>query len=393
MDEAKLTPAAKAALEAAKPKPKPWERPPGNTKEPPKGITALDLYGKDFPPPQFALDGLIGDGLTILCGKPKQGKSWLALLIAWAVAAGLEIDGRKTWQGEVLYLALEDTQRRLQSRMQRLNSELGWIVPETLTLHTTWPRENEMGLPFISEWLTDRQGQGRLIIIDTLAKFRRPPKGNANAYADDYETISGLKECVDMHKASALYIHHTRKLRAEDPFDEISGSNAISGSADTLIVLENDGGAGKLYVKGRDIAEATIPIQFSRDSGRWTLDETKEGIDTEGRIVEAGRQESKLEECMTWMKSFVAIYAYPSKEITNAGIKAGFTFTHLKNARVRLGHGPNGSKELTHHNFASAPANDWWTGKGTPQNWKLRPKPVGVSGVSGDSGVSEIIPE
>jgi hypothetical protein len=378
MDDQTISPARKKAAEAKKPEPKPWERPPGNTKEPPKGITAVELFAKDFPPPKFVLDGLIGDGLTMLCGKPKQGKSWLALEIAWAVAAGLEIDGRKTWQGEVLYLALEDTLPRLQSRMRKLHSELGWVIPETLTLHTHWPRDgDQMGLVFLGEWLLSRQGIARLVIVDTLAKFRKPTKNNANAYAEDYAATSDLKDMVDFHKSSAMYVHHTRKLRSEDPFDEISGSYGISGSADTLIVLENENGRGKLFVRGRDLPEATVPIEFRPASGRWVLGESKDGLDTEGRIVGNGEgKKSVVERCADWLRTFLATEAFPSQEITWAAEKAGFKFSAVKLAKGRLG--SKGTGEITHHNFSTTGQADWWSGPATDSvyNWTRRSVPV-----------------
>jgi hypothetical protein len=135
-----------------------WQQRPANAPALPQGIAANDLFVAEFPPPRFVVDGLLGDGLTVLGGKPKGGKSWLALLLAWAIAAGESVDGRTVWQGEVLYLALEDTQRRLQSRLRKLHADLGWVVPETLTLQTAWPRVDDGGLYGIAEWLESRKG-------------------------------------------------------------------------------------------------------------------------------------------------------------------------------------------------------------------------------------------
>ena len=59
----------------------------------------------------------------MIAGKPKIGKSWLALDICIAVAAGRACLGdRKPIQGDVLYAAMEDNRRRLQRRIDKLLS-------------------------------------------------------------------------------------------------------------------------------------------------------------------------------------------------------------------------------------------------------------------------------
>src|ERR1700690_2738347 len=80
-------------------------------------FTAPELEAMDLPAPRFACADLIVEGLSFLAGAPKLGKSWLALQLAIAVALGEEWLGKKCDRGEVLYLALEDSRRRLQTRV------------------------------------------------------------------------------------------------------------------------------------------------------------------------------------------------------------------------------------------------------------------------------------
>ncbi len=77
---------------------------------------------KKFAPVQYVIPGYVAEGCTILAGAPKLGKSWLALEWAIAKATGGSAWGRiQTGEpGDTLYLALEDNDRRLQSRMDRL---------------------------------------------------------------------------------------------------------------------------------------------------------------------------------------------------------------------------------------------------------------------------------
>jgi hypothetical protein len=47
-------------------------------------FTAASLENKAFPPTSFVVPGLFPEGVTILAGRPKVGKSWMALDIALA---------------------------------------------------------------------------------------------------------------------------------------------------------------------------------------------------------------------------------------------------------------------------------------------------------------------
>lgn len=82
--------------------------------------TMQTLFEQPLEPIDFLVDGLFAQGLYILGGSPKVGKSWLALQLCLAVCTGTPFLGRKTHQGEVLYLALEDGPQRLHSRALRL---------------------------------------------------------------------------------------------------------------------------------------------------------------------------------------------------------------------------------------------------------------------------------
>ncbi len=89
---------------------------------PPTVFTAAELMAQDIPPVRWILPGILPEGLTILAGKPKMGKSWLALDLSVAVATGGKVLGLQVEQAGVLYLALEDTKRRLQDRLKILTS-------------------------------------------------------------------------------------------------------------------------------------------------------------------------------------------------------------------------------------------------------------------------------
>ena len=82
------------------------------------GITAADLMRKTFPEPRWAVSGILPEGLNLLAGKPKKGKSILALNLGVSISlGGLALGQIPVEKGAVVYLALEDTERRLQGRL------------------------------------------------------------------------------------------------------------------------------------------------------------------------------------------------------------------------------------------------------------------------------------
>lgn len=346
---------------------------PSRLSIPDAGISAADLMNLSLPAPRYAVEGLLSEGFNVLAGRPKMGKSWLALMIGWAVAGGHNLGGRSCRPGRVLYLGLEDTRRRLQARMQMLGAALGWDPPLHLDFRTAWLRADLGGLGHMAEWLSDHKGDARLVVIDTLAKFRRPGRGN-NSYAEDYQAVGEIKELMDRYKCSALAVHHTRKLPAEDPFDEISGTQGGFGAADAAVILDRKRGAddARLFVAGRDVPEMTVPLQLDRTSYRWTLGPAVDGIDTSGRHVSPAS--NKVEACMAWLKEFLDKWAYPSKEIADASRVAGFSFDALKQAKARLGR--DGTGELTNANLGGKDSTEWWSGLGPVAGWTRRPVEV-----------------
>lgn len=87
----------------------------------PSSITARDLQQTNFPPVKWVVQNLIPEGLTLFAGKPKLGKSWLALQMGLAVATDSEVLGRPVSSGHVLYIALEDNYRRLKQRLAKIS--------------------------------------------------------------------------------------------------------------------------------------------------------------------------------------------------------------------------------------------------------------------------------
>lgn len=234
--------------------------------------SAMDLVKKQIPPTKWAINGLVPDGLTILAGKPKIGKSWLFLAAGLSVAAGANVFGN--WpcdQGDVLYLALEDTERRLQARINSLIKKIGIGPPEAFIWLLASPRADRGGISLIESWLLKHPG-ARMVVIDTWAKFKPLRGRNRDAYEEDYEHASQLKALADKYGVAIVIVHHCRKMVSDDQVDTIAGSTGLSGAVDATLVLRRDRNKsdGILFMSGRDIEEAEAAMVFDGGSGLWT---------------------------------------------------------------------------------------------------------------------------
>lgn len=232
----------------------------------PRGYSCGELLATDFPPPQWIVPGLLVSGLTIFAGAPKLGKSWLALALGSAVGAGGVALGRyHVERRRAVYLALEDTPRRLKARLEKI----GASPASSLEVFTQW-RSGAEGLADLDALLAERVTV-KLVIIDTLARFRGTPLGD-DRYAADYAAAASIKEIADRHECAIVVIHHVRKATAEDVLDTVSGTNGLNGAADSTWVLTRARGEADatLFVTGRDVEETTLALRFDRDCGTWT---------------------------------------------------------------------------------------------------------------------------
>ena len=231
---------------------------------------AVDLMRADLPEPYYVIDGVLPEGRSVLAGPPKVGKSWAALDIAVAVAAGGRAFGSiPVEQGAVLYAALEDNPRRLQARLGQVLA--GEEPNRNLEFLTELPRLHAGGLGILHDW-RDRHQDARLIILDTWALVRPRSRPQASIYDEDYAAFDGLNEIATDGLAVVL-VHHTRKMDADDPLDTVSGSHGLTGAADAVLVLKRDRGRmdAALHVTGRDVAESEFALEFAPDLGQWRL--------------------------------------------------------------------------------------------------------------------------
>lgn len=232
-----------------------------------------ELLSRSIPPQRWIIDSILPEGLTLLCGKPKAGKSWLSLDIALHVASGQDFWGHKTSAGRVLLFALEDGERRLKRRLEMLITEREELYPAMIYPCFSVPPLESGFAKGLEEQLQDF-GSGEkvsLVIVDTFGKIREASR--LDGYQRDYQQVAALKAIADKHHIAFLLVHHLRKMGSDDPFEEISGTQGILGASDGAMVLKRQSRSdrnGKLFYTSRDSDDKQYALQFD-DNCRWKL--------------------------------------------------------------------------------------------------------------------------
>jgi AAA domain len=241
-------------------------------------ITAAQLAAIDFAEPEWVIQDILPIGVHLLVGKPKKGKSWLALGACESIATGGKAFGvKKVREGTSLYLALEDNRRRLQKRLKKVLE--GRPAPEQMYLETFWPRLHEGGAERLDLWLRDHPDT-RLVVVDTLAKIRKPVRGR-NIYDEDYGALEVLLPIAHEHGVAIVVVYHLRKEAAADPLDEISSSTGLTAGVDGFLILRRAPGSKgpTLYVDGRDIEDPMeYTLTWNFDTATWTIEGAAEEV-------------------------------------------------------------------------------------------------------------------
>lgn len=233
---------------------------------PDAGQTLANLLTKELEPIRWTVEGMIPEGLTFLAGKPKLGKSWLALVLALAIASGNKFLTYQTVTGHVLYVALEDGERRIQERAIWLGARtMGGL--ENFHYRTEWATLDQGGLDQLEQWMADYP-QTRLIVVDTFGRIRGDLPGR-DKYAEEYGLLGRLQQFAIKHGIALICIHHLRKMGADDWIEQLSGSQAVTGAADTLLGLYRERGQmdATLRTVSRDSDELEVALKFN--DGRW----------------------------------------------------------------------------------------------------------------------------
>ena len=233
-------------------------------------IDAETLYYKPLEHPKMLIDGVLSDGLAIMAGDSKIGKSWMVLWMCLQISKGEPVWGLPTRKTDVVYLALEDREWRVQQRMQDLTD----TPPDNLHFGFSCGQLGAELESQIEDVLKDYPSTG-LLFIDTLQMVRDNVSAKVNAYAQDYKDLSSLKKIADNHGICIFVVHHTRKERdGGNIFNDMTGSTGIMGVADTGMILRKEdrfGDNATLCITGRDVEEKKLKMQMC--GVKWEITE------------------------------------------------------------------------------------------------------------------------
>jgi RecA-family ATPase len=214
------------------------------------------MYAESKPDPTFVVDALLPFGMSVLAGASKIGKSFMALDIAFGVAGGYPVLGQMVPDpGDVCYLAMEDTAKRLTGRLDSLNPDRGDWPWDRLRIEPMDMLDGREPKHIAYEWATTAANP-RLLIVDTITRFGGYPE--RGGYAAEVNWMSQFHTFASRHGIALLGLTHTNQMKLEegdDWFNKISGTTGIIGTADNVMLLDVKRGEseGVLRIEGRDM--------------------------------------------------------------------------------------------------------------------------------------------
>ena len=228
-----------------------------------QGLSAKALIKKEFPETKWVVDDLLPEGLTILTGAPKIGKSFFCLNLALAVSqAGVFLSEYKVSKPKnVLYFALDNApQRQIQSRLKMIQPDVP--LPDNVQLCSHFPTlMSDEGLQTWEE--TIKAYRAELVIVDTMHPVL-PQINTGTAHPQDYSILLPIQEMVHRLGISMILVTYALKMTdIENLFNITQGNVGAQAACDTMMILTTDKGNKVLHVNGREILPQEIPVDIS----------------------------------------------------------------------------------------------------------------------------------
>lgn len=306
---ADLDPAV-AALRAADPEPRKqvW--------------TTAELLSAQFPDPVWIVPGIVPAGLAVLAGRPKLGKSWLALSMAIAVGTGGHVLGRQVEQGRVLYLALEDNERRIQDRLRKLRAPSNAAID----FRFGWRPLTDGGTADLMQAVNENAY--RLVTIDTVS--RALGRADQMDLADMNMTFGALQRLAMEREFGLTLVDHHRKAAggAGDVIDDVMGATSKVGVADCAMGIYRERGqsTATLKIAGRDVDDQELALQWDATTFCWQLVGTASGVKAESlqadilAAIEEHGGEATAAQIARWLGKLPNNITRELAELVNKGV-------------------------------------------------------------------------
>ncbi len=234
--------------------------------------TLRELLEHDFPEPRFVVPDILPCGLTMMGGRPKIGKSFFALQLLIAVANGGQFLGRQVTQGRALYLALEDSPRRIGERLARMGAE----ATDLGRFEFDWPLLAKGGGEQLGEEIMG--GQWSLLVVDTFSRLAGV--ADQDAVAEMTTLLSPLQQAAVRADVTVLVIDHFKKSVTNDPVDDLLGSTGKAAVPDCVLGLYRRAGSAptQLLVRGRDLQDVELGLEFDPTNCCWQVVADIDGV-------------------------------------------------------------------------------------------------------------------
>jgi AAA domain len=356
-------------------------------------------------PIRWLVPGYIPLGkLVLLAGDGGHGKSALTLQMTACITRGLPCFGLEYDAGlpaDVLLISCEDdygdtvVPRLLSAgadltrvlRVDGIRGKTGETTPFSMAYYEAMERELEA-----------RPGV-RLVVIDPAGAYI------GRAGIDDHKDselralLGPLSEVAARRRTTIIIVKHLVKGATTKAVHKVGGSAGYINTVRAAFIVcpDAEDAARKFFLpvkfnlgprpSGRsyrtqslDDAEQTgVLDQFTHLDAEdkqalgkqlfrveWIGEVDVDADDALSATTHKGGEPNKVERAAAWLEVFLNGFAWPSKEIVDAGKEAGFTFDNIKEAKLSLK-----SKGLRNSNLGRL-RGEWWSGFGDPREWTLR---------------------
>ena len=227
----------------------------------------------------WVLPGLWPEGVLLLAGRPKSGKTTLAIGAMVEIACGGE------WCGELVrkrrVAVITEVPEQTLSGIQAYAQHMGREGDEAIEVYG--PEQAWLPLNRHTDWwrgLLERVGPGGVVFLDTLMRVVRVADWNDAAQVQD--ALEPLLEEARQRGVSVWIIHHISKAPTwqNAPVGEASvlGSTYLAGAVDVLALLQKKGRDGILVrVQGRGVPETDFRFRRVSLSPTQFLWEPRDG--------------------------------------------------------------------------------------------------------------------
>ena len=230
------------------------------------GVDMRSLMTEDIPPLKFAVKPILPEGLVCIAGRPKAMKSSQMLKLCFCVENGLNYLGHEVEQGNALYLALEDSKRRLKERTFKLKHN---DVQNFPTTDIEAPYLNNGLEEDLQRWI-DGVKNPKLIVIDTLARVKQRVSGfnKGTAYDQDNELLRRIQQLAITNGVCIAFITHLSKAQQDYSFDKITGSVGLQGMTDAMWLIDRGDNSPNASItgRGRDILDFQYAVKWNDET-------------------------------------------------------------------------------------------------------------------------------